>query len=243
MQRQPSRAGCQRDSGEFLARAGWCLCVAKATCAPKHGLGFLGQPCGRGCIKKAVQKAPSVSVGGTQGFAGAAAAAQRLPTVPGPCARLPSENRTCAACATWPVGQCLSQAIRVATISGVPVSLSSVVFKSNFLLKIHLFLSLIISMSLVSGSSNSQLFLFLSDWIVRRAGVLQKRYLPFIICKLPSGYKVGVYGFKLIRATEQSFVMCITWGEEKHLKFRATFSREENYLVTAIVDLGMCFRC
>lgn len=72
--------------------------------------------------------------------------------------------------------------------------------------------------------------------------MLQKRYLPFIICKLPSGYKVGVYGFKLIRATEQSFVMCITGGEEKHLKFRVTFSREENYLVTAIVDLGMWFR-
>lgn len=114
--------------------------------------------------------------------------------------------------------------------------------KGNFL-KIHLFLSLITSISLVSGSSNSQLFLLLSDWMVKWAGVQQKRYLPFIICKLPSGYKVGVYGFKLIRATEQSFVMCITWGEEKHLKFRATFSREENCLVTAIVDLGMCFRC
>lgn len=40
--------------------------------------------------------------------------------------------------------------------------------------------------------------------------MLQKRDLPFIICKLPSGNKVGVYGFKLISATDQSFVMCIT---------------------------------
>lgn len=218
------------------------VCCKSHLC-PKAWPGVLGTALWEGVHKQSSAEGAQCQCGGTRGFVGAAAAAQRLPTVPGPCARLPSENRTCAGCATWPVGQCLSQAIRVATISGVPVSLSSVVFKSNFLLKIHLFLSLIISMSLVSGSSNSQLFLFLSDWIVRRAGVLQKRYLPFIICKLPSGYKVGVYGFKLIRATEQSFVMCITWGEEKHLKFRATFSREENYLVTAIVDLGMCFRC
>lgn len=127
-------------------------------------------------------------------------------------------------------------------LPGVPVSLPSIVFKGIFL-KVFCFLSLITSLSLLSGSSNSQLFLLLSDWMVKGAGVLQKRYLLFIICKLPSGYKVGVYGFKLIRATEQSFVMCITWGEEKHLKFRATFSREENCLVTALVDLGMCFRC
>lgn len=35
-------------------------------------------------------------------------------------------------CASWATGQCLSQAIGVATRSGVPVSLPSIVFQRNF---------------------------------------------------------------------------------------------------------------
>lgn len=117
-------------------------------------------------------------------------------------------------CASWATGQCLSKPSEWPP-DLVFLSACLPLFSKGIFLKLHLFLSLI---TLVSGSSNSQLFLLLSDWIVKRAGVLQKRYLPFIICKLPSGYQVGVYGFKFIRAIEQSFVMCITWGEEKHLK-------------------------
>lgn len=96
----------------------------------------------------------------------------------------------------------------MATISGVPISLPSIVFKRNFfkdppfpLTDYQYILGIRIFQLPVPPSLRLN---------VKGAGVLQKRYLPFMICKLPSGYKVGVYGFKLIRATEQPFVMCIT---------------------------------
>lgn len=120
-----------------------------------------------------------------------------------------SKNRRCAgSCCLGNGTVCLSQVIRVATISGVPISLPSIVFKRNFfkdppfpLTDYQYILGIRIFQLPVPPSLRLN---------VKGAGVLQKRYLPFMICKLPSGYKVGVYGFKLIRATEQPFVMCIT---------------------------------
>lgn len=182
--------------------------VAEATSAPEHGLGSWDSPVG-GCKTKQVQKAPSVGAGETGGFVVAAWRSRFT------CAHLMGKNRTCAGLCFLGNGTVSLHSPSEWPPDLVFLSACLPLFSKGIFLKIHLFLSLI---TLVSGSSNSQLFLLLSDWIVKRAGVLQKRYLPFIICKLPSGHKVGVYGFKFIRAIEQSFVMCITWGEEKHLK-------------------------
>lgn len=164
VQRQPSRAGCVWDScalpgSGFWAAAGWCLCAAKATSAPKRDLLLWGQPCGRGASTHRCRRHPQQVWGNSRVCCGCIHSSPALTETPG--------------LLTWWVGAgdvLLCVPGQWGCVCPEPSEwLHDLVFlsaglqlflKGNFL-KIHLFLSLIPSISLVSGYSNSRLFLLL----------------------------------------------------------------------------------